>query len=97
MVSVREAVKSSLSSASVLDVSFTPPPGCSQSQVQKGSCGNALTEVAVEVALDPSFKEKVDEIRLIPDRSVQTVNIYSVDFSSQSQWQRFITGTFQLQ
>jgi len=95
-VSIREEVKGSIASPNSLHISFSPPSGCSQSPVNTGGCGSAITQVAVETDLSGSFLENIQQKILLPDLTVQTIKIRSKTFSQHYHGSVSISGNFRL-
>ena len=94
-VSIREEVKGSLDTPNSIHVSFLPPTGCSQSQVQNGSCGNAITAIEAEIHSSADDIDNVQTKTLLSDRTIQLIKIHSSP-SSASATHRPLSGTFRL-
>ena len=94
-ISIREEVKGSLDTPDSLHVSFSPPTGCSQSQVEYGICGNAITAVGAELDSTGNYLDIVQRKSLFPDRTVQIVKVQSTAFGEFTSHQS-MSGTFRL-
>ena len=86
----------SIATGDALGISFNIPSGCSQSQVEPGTCGSAVSNVEIEIDTNVDFLSNPILIGFEPDKTVQIVKVSSSSFSIKAFQQPYVSGFFQL-
>ena len=96
IVTVKEEIKGSEARGDTLHASFSMPRGCSVSQIPLMSCGNPVKRILLEISKDIQLSEKITEKYLIPDFSIQYIQLRSMLFFRENYQEPSISGVFSL-